>query len=354
MKLNSIYTSSVGPSSGKTEIALGLGLKLQEAGYTVGYFKPFGRRKGKSNIDPEIDVLAKTFHMTEEETCPCFLDNVHFEAFRKQDRDELLARIVSAYKAVRDRVDVVIVEGLKQVNTLISFDLDDAKLASALDCKVLSVNVLETDHDVDDLVMQRDLLVARGAGYLGCVFNKVSKFMTNRAREEFLPFLEGSGIKTFGIVELDERLTAPTVREVLDNISGKLLDEDESSYNMDALVQNVLVGAMSAHSALSYFRTAGKNSVVITGGDRADIVLTALESSSIVAIILTGGLYPDMHVVSAAREKGVPIILVSFDTFTTANKVEATTAELQLHERQLCKEIVEKGVDIDALVAALK
>ena len=329
-------------------------MKLQEAGYTVGYFKPFGRRKGKANVDPEVDVVAKTFDMTEVEACPCFLDNVHFESFRHQGMEETSKRIIESYRAIRDRVDIVLIEGLKKASTLMSFDLDDAKIASMLEVPVLSINEIETDQDIDDLIMQRQVIQARGARYLGCVFNKVSKFMTARATEEYLPFLGELNIKTFGVVERDDRLTAPTVGEILQNLSGKLLDEDVESYDMNALVQNVLVGAMSAHSALSYFRNAGKDSVVITGGDRADIVLTALESASIVAIILTGGLYPDMHVISAAKEKGVPIILVHYDTFTAANKVEETSAELQLHERHLCKEIVEKHVDIDALVSALK
>ncbi len=352
VKGKSIYMSSVEPSSGKTEVALGLGLLLQEKGYKVGYFKPFGRRKGKANVDPEVDILARTFNMTDDDLCPCFVDNVHFEQLAREDKDALRKKLVAAFEKLRGASDYVIIEGLRKVSSLVSFDLDDAKLAALFNAPVVTVNALETDEDIDDLIVQRDLLVARGATYAGCVLNKVSKVMMARAREGIIPFLEKKGISSFGAIELDARLTVPTFREVMDNLNGKLLDDDPSGYDLDALVNRVLVGAMSAHSALSYFRNSGKNSVVITGGDRADIVMTALETG-IVGIILTGNLYPDMHVITAAKQKGVPIILVPFDTYTTASKVEETAAEIQLNERSICKELVEKHLDVDALLKAI-
>jgi len=80
--------------------------------------------------------------------------------------------------------------------------------------------------------------------------------------------------------------------------------------------------------------------------------MTALETG-IVGIILTGNLYPDMRVITAAKQKGVPIILVPFDTYTTASKVEETAAEIQLNERAICKDLVEKHLDVDALLKTI-
>ena len=91
--------------------------------------------------------------------------------------------------------------------------------------------------------------------------------------------------------------------------------------------------------------------VIITGGDRADIVLSALQTN-VTGIILTGNLFPDLTVISAAKEKKVPLILVPYDTYTTASMVENTVADLQLHEAEICKELVEKHVDVDAIIDA--
>ncbi|MFZ5591935.1 MAG: DRTGG domain-containing protein, partial [Bacillota bacterium] len=85
--------------------------------------------------------------------------------------------------------------------------------------------------------------------------------------------------------------------------------------------------AMTLESALGYLRRA-PNKAVITGGDRADICLAALETSTS-ALILTGGLYPDVKVIARAEEKGVPVILVHYDTYTTLEKFSEVSRHLR-------------------------
>jgi len=167
-----------------------------------------------------------------------------------------------------------------------------------------------------------------------------------------VPFLKEKGISSFGVIQRDERLTAPTLGEIVENIDGKLLNGEPSSFNFDVLVNSVLVGAMSVNAALSYFRRAGPNSLIITGGDRADIILAALEVNA-AGVVLTGNLEPDGFIISSAIEKNIPLILVYQDTFTTASKVESTVAELQLGEQEVCKELVEMNCDVNELLKLL-
>jgi BioD-like phosphotransacetylase family protein len=89
---------------------------------------------------------------------------------------------------------------------------------------------------------------------------------------------------------------------------------------------------MTIESALKYLRRAA-NKAVITGGDRADMTLTALESGTSV-LILTGGLYPDVSVLSRASEKKVPVILVPFDTFTAIDKLHDISRRLRYDDEQ--------------------
>jgi len=351
-KLRSLYLSSVKTGSGKTETALGLGLLLKENGYKVAYFKPFSRRKGNATVDTELEITASTFGMDKAKMSPIFLEPVYFETLQKH-KDEYRKKIIAAYKALKAEYDVVLIEGANKFNNFMSFDLDDATLANQMDnCTIMGVNLFENDTDVCDLLLQRDFLKIRKGNYAGCILNRVPKIMVTRAKQEFIPYLKNAGIPCFGVIEKDVRLTAPTIREIMESVGGKLLDEDESRYNMDALVKNAIVGAMSAHSALSYLRTGGQSAVVITGGDRADIVLTALETN-VAGIILTGNLYHDQHVISATQEKGIPLILVPHDTYTTATKVEQTVAGLQVNEAGVCKELVGKSVDVNAIIKLL-
>ncbi|MHA1679897.1 MAG: DRTGG domain-containing protein [Promethearchaeota archaeon] len=351
-QITNIYLSSAKSKSGKTEIGVGLGLKLQELGYKVSYFKPVGIRKGKEHLDPEVSILAKIFEQEESEVCSFFIDPIYFDELRAENLDELRKRLYAAYKKLKDKSDVVIIEGTKKVNQLISFNLDDVRLSKLFDnSPILAVNPFNNDLDIADVLMQKEYIENHGGTYLGCILNHVPKIMVMRLEQEFIPYLGEKGITVHGIVEREVKLSAPTFREIMNTLNAKLLDEDPSTYNLDVLVDSVLVGAMSAHSALSYFRKSC-NKVIITGGDRADIVVSALETD-LAGIVLTGNLYPDLRVISAAKEKNVPIVLVPFDTFTTASKVNETVAELQINERVLCKELVEKHVKIEALVDEL-
>ena len=89
---------------------------------------------------------------------------------------------------------------------------------------------------------------------------------------------------------------------------------------VNALVELLTVGAMTVEAALSRFRQQ-TNKAVITGGDRTDIQLAALETST-TCLILTGNLQPSPLIVKQAEEFGVAILLVPTNTMETIEKIE--------------------------------
>jgi len=111
-----------------------------------------------------------------------------------------------------------------------------------------------------------------------------------------------------------------------------------------------MVGAMGQEKALRFFRRVA-NKAVITGGDRADIQLAALETST-KCLILTGGFQPSAIVLGRAEELGVPMVLVPYDTLTTVEKTEKIVGHLRIHEAQKVarlKEILTEQVTIDEI-----
>jgi len=97
-------------------------------------------------------------------------------------------------------------------------------------------------------------------------------------------------------------------------------------------VEHMLVGAMSAEAALTYFRRK-PNKAVITGGDRADIQLAALETSTR-CLILTGNLYPSPVVLNRADELGVPVLLADTDTLSAIEIVEGYLGRSRVQQPQ--------------------
>ena len=88
------------------------------------------------------------------------------------------------------------------------------------------------------------------------------------------------------------------------------------------------MGAMTLDAALSRFRRQ-QNKAVITGGDRSDIQLAALETSTVV-LILTGNLQPSPVVLHQADSVGVPVLLVKGNTMQTVEAIERAYGKTRL------------------------
>ena len=97
----------------------------------------------------------------------------------------------------------------------------------------------------------------------------------------------------------------------------------------DELIEHFMIGAMNVESALRYFRKVS-NKAVITGGDRSDIQLAALETPT-KCLILTGELYPNASILGRAQEVGVPIVVVRSDTANTLEVCENLSGYVSLH-----------------------
>ena len=103
---------------------------------------------------------------------------------------------------------------------------------------------------------------------------------------------------------------------------------------------------MTMESAMKYFRRAA-DKLVITGGDRTDIILAAMEAGAS-ALILTGNLYPTIKILPRADDQGIPVIMVAHDTFTTLNLVQRTVGKIKAkHEKRIsrARELFEQKVD---------
>lgn len=301
------------PDSGKTAVVLGLGLKFNELGYRVGYFKPVdnGRRTISGKIPGGDAVLMKSVlsldvsvgQMNPVKAGPDYLNKLS----RKGDN---LKEIKLAFEKIAKDCDLVLVEGAVFPHALAAIGLDSATLARELGCRVLTTVKADDDNTLDLAVFYNRYLTGLQIPCLGTIFNNVPRQMVSKVKGVFRPILEEAGFKTAGIIPSRPEISSPTVSEYQEILGGEVLVGRE---NMDRPVEDIVIGAMTIDSALAYLRRAA-NKAVVTGGDRADIALSALETQTSV-LILTGGLYPDVKVLARAEEKGVPVILTHQNTF---------------------------------------
>jgi len=315
----------VGPQgSGKTAVGLALALRLRDAGYRVAYMKPLGQAPVTGGYDEDI-VLMSSLLGEDMVSQHCLVQGGpnYLDRYRPDSRadDEALA---AKFDALAARADAVILEQAAYPYTGTALDMDAASLARAWGCRVLLVSKADNDEDFDRSLMYYRYFQSQGTDVLGVIYNNVPHRLENKVHGVYRQLLTRRGYRFLGAIPRRVEVAAPTVREIVEVMGAEVLTGDE---HLDNVVEDVLVGAMTIESALTYLRRSA-NKALITGGDRADIALAALETSTAV-LVLTGGLYPDVRVLSRAQEKGVPVVLVRYDTFTAIERIHAVSRKIR-------------------------
>ncbi|MDI6871815.1 MAG: DRTGG domain-containing protein [Bacillota bacterium] len=349
--MKALYIVGTG-GSGKTALCVALALKYADEGRRVAYFKPIGNVGGSPGRQDEDAVLMKELLKMEapvEQIVPFTTSPAYLTRYERPQ--QCLATIKECFARVTTGCEVVIVEGTTSPEMMFSLGLDAATLAKEMGAVTLTVARLEDDFALDRTLLVNSYLSAVGVPLLGSVFNNIPLPLIGKAEGFWRPITEARGFKVFGIVPARTELIAPAVREIWDILGGELLVGEE---NVDVPVEEVVIGAMTPESALSYFRRSF-HKAVITGGDRADIALAALETSTSV-LILTGGLYPDVKVLAKAGEKGVPVLLVPTDTYSTIERLHQVVRKLHPGDHQgiaIARESYDRYCDLTAISQAL-
>ena len=331
---------------GKTATALGVGMKLKKEGFKVSYFKPIGFRKGTVKKDDDDVILMREIlelPLSCNTISPITVNDQYLTAHFIKELPDLLPRITEAYRSCQEGYDLVLIDGSIEPFVGANKGLDDFSLAATLDAAVLPVIRADNDFQLDENLLYLDLWITKQIQVIGCIFNNVTQAQWNKSSSIYLSAIEEKGFPVLGVIPRRHEISSPTVAEFYDALHGELLAAPD---NLNRLVEDVVIGTMTIESALGYLRRA-PNKALITGGDRSDMALTALETSTSV-IIFTGGLYPDVRVLSKAEEKGVPVILVHEDTYSTVENLQSVYRSIHPQNKEaiaIVQETMEEHVD---------
>ncbi len=349
--VKTLFISSTLPKAGKTALCVGLLLKFKKEGLKVGYLKPIGNPQlAADEIDKDARTIAQILELDPQKVSSPILINkdMYFEEIGLQTPAKILDTVKAAYAKTAEGKDVVLVEGNSEIHTLHSFSLDDVSLAKLLGAKIVIIDPVKSDSTIDDILATIDFIHQHEAQSLGVILNDTSKDMMERAKTLYTKKLKDAKISILGIIPQVPRLMAPTVHEIVDALGADVLEPGKKGA-LDRLVEGFVVGAMSLAAALQYLRRAPPNSAVITGGDRADIALVALEQD-ISALIFTGNIAPGVQILAKSKEKGVPVMISRVDTYGTVHLLEKAKAEIQPAEQEFCLKMVEDNVNVQALL----
>jgi BioD-like phosphotransacetylase family protein len=330
-----IFIASTEAFAGKTSLAIGLGKRLQQDGFRVGYIKPVTATHSSTSgtsvcvvqtapPPPTLDVvvLKAEFARRElgldaqpHEIAPVRLNPELLErAIRAPAQVDYRAQLWEAYQRISADKDVILIEGGDHPLEGSLVDLSSLQIVEMFDSRVLAVVRYDTCRCIDTAAGLRSLY---GDRLLGLVINAVPRPQMRFVREVARPLLEAREIPVLAVLPEERLLSSVSVRELVETLGGETLCCQEG---LDDLVEYLMVGAMTAETAITYFRRR-PNKAVITGGDRTDVMFAALETST-QCLILTGNRHPIPEVLSRAREVRVPIIVVEPDTLTAVRSAE--------------------------------
>ena len=353
-----IYIATLEPDSGKSVVTLGLMRTLLGKAAKVGYFRPIIDDQKDGGKDNHINTVLTAFDLDIE-----YHDAYAFtrsEIIKKRNirSGDILDTIITKYKELEDKFDFVLVEGSDFTGEGSVFEFDtNVLIAKNLGIPtILVASGLDKSRDqlMGSLHVAYNTFVERDVAVVAVVANKVSdQEAALDGLREFLP----ETVEVFTVPYM-EKLAHPTIKEIVDALDGKVLFGEEFLNNQSG---NYGVGAMQLRNYLTHLK---EDSLVITPGDRADIILGALQANissnypRISGIILTGGLLPEDPILKLIEglSQIVPIVSVQDGTFSVTNKVGSIKSRIYAHSNQKIETsltLFEKLVPMDNLVERL-
>jgi phosphate acetyltransferase len=324
----SVYLTAIEPGSGKSVVALGMMESLSRLG-RVGYFRPIV--PSGTAPDNDIDLVRRRYRLaqTYPESYAATVDDLRAMSDRGQ-YDVLLMRILEAYRRLDQVTDLVLVEGSDFTEAARALEFDfNADAANHLGCPVVLVvrgSGRSVGQVLDAVRLAHGSLAGRGCTILATFCNRVDSGIADEVRGRLS---EVVGDEPTYVLPETPILAAPTMAEVVRALSARYLRpvEGADAAGTRREIRNVIVGAMSLPHFLDHI---GDGDLIITPGDRADLIVGGLASRfsatypNIAGLLLTGGLQPEpsiLKLIDGIGAASVPVAVVGSDTYRTAATV---------------------------------
>lgn len=361
--MKKIFIAATKQNDGKTTVALGLIFNMMSKFEHIGFIKPIGQRYLEEDglkVDEDSVLIERTL-----ETCgikcgikdmsPIAVERGFTERYINQpDKAALTEQIKASFEHIAKGNEVVIIEGTGHAGVGSVFDHCNATVAKLLGSKVILISSGGIGRPIDEIVLNKALFDKEGVELAGVIINKVLPEKFKKIDKLVRAGLKRKGIEVLGVMPYNPMLSSPTIEQIIEETKFQLLI---GANNLKNRVEHILVGAMEPHNAINYIKN---NSLIITPGDRGDIILTVLslhlmkknENGNIAGIVLSGGLIPEKTIMDLVKESGIPMLLAKNDTYTVASQIHDLTVKIRPAEKEkidMVIKMVKEYVDVDKI-----
>jgi phosphate acetyltransferase len=351
----SVYVTGIDRGDGRQVVELGVMELLTRQVDRVGVFRPLVH----DGPDRLFELLRARYRLSQDPASVYGMDYDEAAALQaEQGTDELVSRLVERFLAVAREYEVVLVLGTDYAGTQLPDELAlNARLANEFGASVIAVVGGKGQPPKSVRAETRNAFRAYEA--LGC---NVLAMVANRVAPD-----ERAGIAERLAARLpvpcyvlpdEPALAAPTVAQITHALGGTVLLGDDSGLARDAL-DFVFGGAMLP----SFLPALTPGCLVVTPGDRADLVVGALAAHSagtppIAGVLLTLNERPSEEILTLAARlaPGTPVVSVTGNSFPTAAELFAMEGKLNAstpRKAETAIGVFERHVDTGDLLARL-
>ncbi len=319
--MDKFVVTSFRQSAGKTSIIIGLAKALIRK---IGYIKPLGERllyRKKRLWDYDAALITNIFHLEEnpeEMSIGFHHSKLNFMLDEITTHEKLLELQASAEQGK----EIFFAECGKDITYGASVHLDALTLARQLGAQMIVIASGDDDSILDDLIFLKKYIDIGDVRCKGIIINKVANIAD--FRDSRLPLIKRHGIDLLGVIPFCAELSRFSVGYLADRLFAKIISGEG---NLGHTVKEVFIGSMSADAARQNPLFREESKVVITSGDRSDMIAAALESKA-AAVILTNNTLPSPDLISKAASLATPLLVVSADTCEILKQIEEMEALL--------------------------
>jgi phosphate acetyltransferase len=356
---NNLYITATEAKSGKSAISLGVMEMLIRKIRKVGFFRPIIAGDPKQGqMDADIDLITSYFNLDipYEHTYGYTAEEASSLISRGKE-SELLEGIIGKYDYLQDKYDFVLCEGTDFASSTAAFEFDiNGEVSKNLGSPVLLVaNAYQKSDDetVRSIELALDSLDEKGCKIVGIIVNRPDE----ERLKDIMSLMDKRGLSKNQLVYAvpnEEFLGKPTVREIAEFTGAEVLCGEEQ---LSRHVYNFTVAAMELRNFLTRI---DHRSLIITPGDRSDVIVACLALASsrtaenIAGLLLTGGLKPEEPVWNLIRgfSKMVPILSVRENTFPAATLVNQLHSKISPRDKEKISRalaLFDQYVEIDEL-----
>jgi uncharacterized protein len=272
-------------------------------------------------VDEDAPFVKKVLDLPEEpwDLSPVIVTPDFLRAQLSEDDFEkpeiLMDRIYHAWDEYRSECEVLLLEGGNDLQEGFLLGLITSNIADRLDGDILLVVKFVNEIRLIDVVLASKRIFK---GRLkGLIINQIPEEAMPLIKNLVKPYFDRVDLPVFGMIPYVNTLASITVYDLISILEAEVLTK---IVNPDTLVDELVIGTMISEMGIQN-NTRQKNKAVITGGDRADIQVAALESS-FACLILTGNVRPSPIIIHHADQLGIPILLVNDTSRDTMKKID--------------------------------